>query len=133
MPRPENKMVDALANLVASAPYSCHVELNVLAQPIPLGMSINTTKVVAVSSWMMLIISYLKHRSLLENNKDVYQIKARVARYALINDILFRKSFSGPYQCYVLPKAALQIIWEVNNRIYDTHISGQSICHRIMT
>ena len=61
------------------------------------------------------------------------KIKARAARYALINDVLYMWSFSGPYQRCVPPDEAKHIIEQVHEGIYGTHISERSPSHSIMT
>ena len=61
------------------------------------------------------------------------KVKARAAKYALINDALYRRSFFDPYQRSVLLKKAKQIIEKIHGCICGTHIDGRSLCHRIMT
>ena len=82
------------------------------------------------------ISSYLRNMILPEDRSEVVKVKARVARaarYALINDILYMRSFFGPYQRCVLPDEAKHVIEQVHKGICNTHIGGQSLCHRIMT
>ena len=51
----------------------------------------------AKPSWMTPISEYLKNGSLPENRAEVVKVRAQAARYSLINGLLYRQSFSGPY------------------------------------
>ena len=54
--------------------------------------------------------------------KVAVKIKARVDRYALINDILYMRSFFGPYKRCVSTEEAKHIIIQVHGGICDSHI-----------
>ena len=69
VPKAENNMVNALANLDLSAPYPCHVELNVLEHSSTLENVVNMVKFGVTESWMTLIMSYLKGLMLSVDNK----------------------------------------------------------------
>ena len=55
------------------------------------------------NSWISLISYYLRNKTLSTEKSEVVKVRARATRYTLINDILFRRSFSSPYQRCVLP------------------------------
>ena len=84
VPRSENQMVDALANIASSALYSCHVELNIMAHPSISKVAILTTELQEDCSWISPISSYLRNRTLPEDRSEVEKVKARVARYTFI-------------------------------------------------
>ena len=44
VPRSDNRMADALANLASNAWYPCHMELNVMAHPSIHNVAVLTTK-----------------------------------------------------------------------------------------
>ena len=107
--RSDDRMADALSNLASSTLYSCHIELNIMARP-----SINDAVVLTIEtqtncSRMSPISSYLISRTLLEDRREVAKVKARAARYTLLNGVLYRRSFSEPYQRCVLPDEAKRI------------------------
>ena len=79
------------------------------------------------------IRSYLKSGNLLENKSEAVKVKARAAQYSLMNDVLHKQSFLGPYlRC--VPRGELGLIIEhVHQGIYGMHIGGASLCHGIVT
>ena len=97
LPRSENQMENALATSVSNALYPCNVELSVKD-----SLSIPSVEVMAIDhqvemSWMTPISEYLKNGALLENWAKLVKVKAQASRYSLVNDVLYRRSFSGPY------------------------------------
>ena len=60
-------------------------------------------------------------------------MKARASRYSLMNRVLYRRSFSGPYlRC--LPKGEVERVMEqFHQGVCGTHIKGRTSCHRIVT
>ena len=94
---------------------------------------IHTAESQAENSWISLILNYLRSRALPEERSEVVKVKARAAKYALINDILYKRSFFGPYQRCVPPEKVKRIIEQIHGGICGTHISDRSLCHKIMT
>ena len=85
------------------------------------------------NSWIPPISNYLRKGTLPKDISEVAKAKARVARYTLISDTLYRRSFFGPYQRCVPPDEAKRIIEQVHKGICGTHIGGWLLCCRIMT
>ena len=83
--------------------------------------------------WMTPIRSYLKSGNLLDNKSEVVKVKAWAARYSSINDVLHKRSFSGPYLRCVPRGESGQIIEQVHQGICGMHIGGRSLCHRIVS
>ena len=46
---------------------------------------------------MSTILSYWRSRTLPEDKGEAVKVKGRALRYTLINDALYKQSFSGPY------------------------------------
>ena len=62
--------------------------------------SIDLLEVLQVQSegnWMTPIISYLKDGSLLEGKDEARKLRVRLARYVLLNEVLYKRGFSQPY------------------------------------
>ena len=68
-----------------------------MTRPLISNAAILTVEIRDDSYWISPITSYLKNGTLLEDRNAAAKIKARVARYALISDVLYRRSFSRPY------------------------------------
>ena len=129
----DNLMVDALTNLASSALYPGHVELNIMAHSSIHNVAVLTTENQVDCSWIPPILSYLRSRILPKDRREVVKVKARVARYALLNDVMYRRLFFGPYQRCVLLNEAKRIIEQIHGGICNTHISGRTLYRRIMT
>ena len=91
-------MADALATLASNALYLCHVELTIMTHPSIHNEKIHTAENQAENSWISPISNYLRSGALPEERSEVVKVKARAAMYALINDILYMRSFYSPYQ-----------------------------------
>ena len=62
--------------------------------------SIDLLEVLQVQSegnWMTPIISYLKDESLLEGKDEARKLRVWLARYVLLNEVLYKRGFSQPY------------------------------------
>ena len=94
VPRVENRMVDALANLASTAPYPCHVELSIMDHPSICNAAILIVEDHVGNSWISPISDYLRNGTLPTDKREVVKVRARVARYTMINDILYKRSFS---------------------------------------
>ena len=48
-------------------------------------------------NWMTPIVSYLKDGQLLEKKDEARKLRVRLARYVLMDEVLYKRSFSQPY------------------------------------
>ena len=113
---------DALANLASNTLYPCNVELSVMDRPsIPRAVVIDHQ---VELSWMTPISEYLKNGDFLENRVKAVKVRARSTRYSIINGVLYRRSFSGPYlRC--IPRGEVErIIEQVHQGVCNTNIGG---------
>ena len=79
------------------------------------------------------IIKYLSHGTLPKNRAEAVKVKAQATRYSLMDGMLYRHSFSGPYlRCFPHGEAE-KVIEQVHQGICGTHIRGQTLCHQIIT
>ena len=88
---------NALTNLASNALYPYHMELHVMENPSISDEAILIADTQINDSWMLQIASYLKNGVLPKDKRDVVITKARAAKHALIYNVLYRRSFSGPY------------------------------------
>ena len=78
-------------------------------------------------------MEYLKNGVLPGKRAEAIKVKARAARYSLMNRVLYRRSLSGPY-LWCLPKGeAKQVMEQVYQGMCSKHIGGRILCHRIVT
>ena len=57
-------------------------------------------------NWMTPIVSYLKDEKLLEGKDKARKLRVRLARYFLMNEILYKRGFSQPYLRCLAPDEA---------------------------
>ena len=131
--RAQNKMADALAILASSTLYLCHFEISIMDHPFISNVVVLTIASQPGHSWMSSISSYLRNSTLPKDRRKTVKVKAKAAQYTLINDTLYKRSFSGPYHRCVTPVEAEHIMEQVHKGICGTHIGRQSLCHRILT
>ena len=118
-------MADALSNLETNAGYPCNVGLSVMDQSFILSEAITTIDQQVEKSWMTPITDYLRAK--------VVKVKARAARYSILNRELYWRSFSGPYLRCLPIKEAKHIVQQVHQGLCETHIGGRTLCHLIVT
>ena len=59
-------------------------------------------------NWMTLIVSYLKDGRLPEGKDEARKLRIRVARYVLIDEVLYKRGFSQPYlRCLALDERTM--------------------------
>ena len=66
-----------------------------MAHPSIHNAAILTAEIQTDCSWISPILSYLRNWILPEDKSEVVKVEARAARYTLINDSLYRRSFSS--------------------------------------
>ena len=89
--REENMKADAVAKEAsANQPMDEFDEV----QYIPSIDILEVLQVENEGNWMTPIISYLKDGSLLEGKDEARRLRIRLARYVLLNDVLYKRSFS---------------------------------------
>ena len=70
------------------------------------------------------IIIYLQHRELPENKNEARDLQIRAARYALIGNDLYRKSFTGPYLRCLNSEDARRLLEEIHEGVCGNHSGG---------
>ena len=93
VPRAENRMAKAIANLASTASYPCHVEFSIMDHPFIYNAVILTVEDQVGNSWISPISNYLRNGTLPEDRSEAKKVKARAARYTLINNILYMRYF----------------------------------------
>ncbi|XP_071708934.1 uncharacterized protein [Rutidosis leptorrhynchoides] len=98
VPRGQNKNVDALSKLAALA--FVHLHKNVWVEVL-IEKSINEKLIVAPiveesPNWMTPLVKFLTGGELPEDEKEARKIRMKAPMYALIDGVLYRKSYLGP-------------------------------------
>ncbi|GJR86068.1 reverse transcriptase domain-containing protein [Tanacetum coccineum] len=106
IPRSENKKADALSK-IASTSFA-HLSKQVLVKELK-EKSISEVEILMVveeegDTWMTPIYKYLAEETLPADMKKARAIKRKSWRFAIINGILYKKSFLGPWLRFGLPE-----------------------------
>ena len=76
---------------------------------------------------------YLQHEELPENKNEARNLQIKAARYTLIGNHLYRKSFTGPYLRCLNSKDARRLLEEIHDGVCDNHSGGRSLAHKALT
>ncbi|GJR01662.1 reverse transcriptase domain-containing protein [Tanacetum coccineum] len=129
VPRSKNKKADALSK-IASTSFA-HLSKQVLVEELK-EKSVNEIEVLAVveeegDSWMTPIHEYLTDETLPAERKKARAIKRKSQRFAIINGMLYKKSFLGPWLRCVGPSQANYVLREIHEGSCSMHAGTRSV------
>ncbi|GJZ58488.1 hypothetical protein Tco_0613982 [Tanacetum coccineum] len=82
-------------------------------------------------SWMTPIHEYLTDETLLAKRKKARAIKRKSQSFAIINEILYKKSFLGPWLRCVGPSQANYVLREIHEGSCSMHAGTRSHCPKL--
>ncbi|XP_073017901.1 uncharacterized protein [Primulina eburnea] len=130
IPREKNTEADALAKMAAS-----------LADYREPGISYHTSLVSSVDtgpppaqedSWAAPILDYISRSYLPEDAQEASQIKKRAARFVVINDILYRRSFQGPLLKCISGDESIYVLREIHEGCCGDHLGATSLARKAL-
>ncbi|GJT75061.1 reverse transcriptase domain-containing protein [Tanacetum coccineum] len=129
VPRGENKKADALSN-IASTSFA-HLSKQVLVEELK-EKSIDEKEVLAVleeegRTWMTPIHEYLVEEILPEEKKKAWVVRCKAKRYAVTNEVLYKKSFLRPWLRCVGPLQANYVLREIHEGSCSMHAGPRSV------
>ncbi|GKA53461.1 reverse transcriptase domain-containing protein [Tanacetum coccineum] len=129
VPRSENKKADALSK-IASTSFA-HLSKQVLVEELK-EKSINELEVLAVveeegSTWMTLIYEYLTKETLPAEMDKARAMRRKSQRFTVINGVLYKKSFLGPWIRCVRPLQANYVLREIHEGSCSMHAGTRSV------
>ena len=84
------------------------------------------------SNWTTTITSYLKDGILPDEKEVVRKLKVQAARFILIKDVLYKRSFSRPYLRCLGNEKADYVMREVHEGICGNHSGSRSLLHKLV-
>ena len=95
--------------------------------------NIETREVMTINvpDWRSSIIEYLKSPTR-EIKPESAKLRIRAARYILIDDILYKKSFSLPYLRCLRPDEAQYALREIHKGICGHHMGSLSLSYKTL-
>nr|XP_023877698.1 uncharacterized protein LOC111990138 [Quercus suber] len=132
IPREENEQADRLTKAVSAEHMVIPDKVLSFIQLSPLIDVTDMQEISSKSNWTTLLISYLKDGTLPDGKKDARKLKVQVARFVLINDVLYKRGFSRLYlRCLSLEEVDY-VMREVHEGICGNHLRSQSLVHKLI-
>ncbi|XP_049397385.1 uncharacterized protein LOC125861563 [Solanum stenotomum] len=141
VPREENRMADALANLATTMSLGENETTKVRVChrwviPGRLDLQIDeshhiSVRVVEEEDWRKPLVEYLEHGRLPEDPRIRADIKRRAPRFIFHDGILFRRSYKGLFLWCLDKEKAQQIMDEAHSSTCGAHQSGPKLHFRI--
>ncbi|XP_059627386.1 uncharacterized protein LOC132270209 [Cornus florida] len=137
IPREENSEADQLAAAASSSDEDLVriILIDILDEPSisPRQEIIVIPDVPRELCWMDLLEAYLKEGTLPNQKAEAWKLRLTAAKYAIINNQLYRKSFSGPYLKCLSPTEALTILKQIHDGDCGNHSGSRSLAHKVLT
>nr|GEV62923.1 reverse transcriptase domain-containing protein [Tanacetum cinerariifolium] len=129
IPRRENKKADALSK-IASTSFA-HLSKQVLVEELR-EKAIDEKEILAVveeegHTWMTPVYEYLTEVVLPEEKKKARTVRRKAGRYAVISEVLYKKSFLGPWLQCVGPLQANYVLREIHEGSCSMHAEPRSM------
>ena len=83
-------------------------------------------------SWMNMILSYIRDGTLLVDRKQTKRLKCRVARYTLLNGVLYRRGFTLPFLRCLDDKEVNYVLREVHEGICGNHSGARTLAFKVL-
>lgn len=80
--------------------------------------------------WTVGIKAYLQAGTLPEDSKHAHKIRVQAARFTLIGDDLYRRSFGGPYLRCLTQLEVQYVLAELHEGVCGNHSGGRTLAHR---
>uniref|UniRef100_A0A2N9IQC0 Uncharacterized protein n=1 Tax=Fagus sylvatica TaxID=28930 RepID=A0A2N9IQC0_FAGSY len=129
IPREQNTEADALAKL-ASSDETTDQYIEIQHSPSHLEEELSPINI--SNSWMTPIINYLEDETLPTDPVEARKLKVRCTRFALIQGILYKRSFSLPYLRCLDKAEADYVMREVHEGICGNHSGARSLVHKLV-
>nr|XP_027120710.1 uncharacterized protein LOC113737727 [Coffea arabica] len=132
IPRSQNRRADALSRLASTSFSDLNktVLVEVLSEPAYLeevACPVNTGE-----TWMSPFILFLGQGVLPEDRAEARKIQRKVARYALRDGELYKRSYLGPWLKCVTPEAGRQILHEIHEGLCGAHVGHRVLARKTL-
>ncbi|KAH7852319.1 hypothetical protein Vadar_023323 [Vaccinium darrowii] len=125
VPREENTEADQLArlatakeNLIPGGVMMQYLDAPSIAKPV------NEVQIVEYKgTWADPIVRYIKNGEVPDDKSQARKLRIKAANYALMGDVLYRRSFTLPYLRCLIPTEAEHAMGEVHEGIYGEAIT----------
>ncbi|GKV18329.1 hypothetical protein SLEP1_g28727 [Rubroshorea leprosula] len=96
----------------------------------PKMMEISTDP--STPSWTDPIISFLQDGTVPMDKQEEMRLRKKASRYTLVNDVLYKRSFSLPLLCCLNPYEAEYALQKVHEDVCGSHIGARTLAHKVL-
>ncbi|XP_073300514.1 uncharacterized protein [Primulina huaijiensis] len=128
IPREENVEADTLAKMAASMSdistreVLCFTRLILFVdEDVPSARK---------NSWMTSLIEYITHAKLPEDRSQTLKIKKQAPRFVLLNDVLYRRSYQGPFFKCIAENEVEYVLREIHEGCCGEHLGGTALARK---
>ena len=81
---------------------------------------------------MTSIVAYLRDGRLPEDRDEAIKLRIRVAKYVLIDEVLYKRGSSQPYLRCLAPDESNYVLREVYEGVCRNHSGARALVHKIV-
>ena len=78
------------------------------------------------------IVGYLKEGKLPQGKDEGRKLRIKLAKYVLMDEVLYKRGFSQPYLRCLAPDEANYVLREVHEGAYGNHFGARSLVHKVV-
>ncbi|GKU96885.1 hypothetical protein SLEP1_g10067 [Rubroshorea leprosula] len=134
IPRAENEQADSFSKFASDGNQSFRSAfVEILDEPSflkPRMMEVSTDP--STSSWTDPIISFLRDGTVPADKQEEMRLRKKASQYILVNDVLYKRSFSLPLLRCLTPYEAEYALREVHEGVCGSHIGARTLAHKVL-
>ena len=127
-----NTQTDALASFGSTSEPNLRrsIPVGFIEEPsIQIEAAITADKV--KDDWRTPIVTYLKEGSLPADKQEARKIRTKAARFSMISDCLYHRSFNGPYARCLDDIETVYVLKEIHEGECGNYSWGRSLCNKV--
>ena len=132
VPRKQNVLANEILKLASSKEGELSKNLTMEIQKHPSIKEVPTLMIQSMNSWMTPIISFLQDGHLPQDTDKAKKIKKRAARFAILNDTLYKRGFFLPYLKCVDKDEAKYILEEIHEGVCGDYVGPRSLVSKVI-